>query len=639
MTYSAIQEGSYSTCLNLNSSNTAVDGPNFAATDGSDWSIKLVSPCRDAGTTPSPAIPYDYAGNPRIGPYDIGAYEVQYSRWTGATNSEWATPTNWEANLSPGTSSNVIITDVTNDPLISTYDVSVNQIITNAGGVLNVAADRLFTSNVLTNNGTLDLQPNARGTITTIVNNGTLKLESDATGTSSLIVSSFSGNDATIELFLTGGGTKQTYKWHFISSPVSSLPVSTFAPGSTIDLAQYVEGRPTLSLREGWVAYDGYIYSTGGMGGPAFSYLTPGKGYDYWDDADNKFTFTGQPNTGNISVSLGFSGNAKLHGFNLLGNPFSSGLNWDDIINDTYFPYPSNTSKTLYFTRDNVECSYAGGVGNPSDVTGIIPPMQGFFNKTYSTGNTITFPAAARVQGNVHARYKGVATIPLIRLSLTEDTLSDETVVRFDEKANQDLDNDFDAVKMFLSSENTSIYSSMNNIQYAINGQPFPADTTEIPIVVNLTTNGNHKITATQLQGLNNYMVTFTDKTTNFTLDLKKIPSLTFTASPGTLTDRFILKVSKIATGIENPHNSENKFNIYQSNSFINIESVSDEWNGKTGTIKVFDLSGKTITYMQHAEFWNNSLIQIPASGLKGLYFVEVKSGALRHLGKVMIIR
>ncbi|MCU0373557.1 MAG: right-handed parallel beta-helix repeat-containing protein, partial [Ignavibacteria bacterium] len=71
-----IQISSYTNCFNLNSSNTASNGPNFNAIDGSDWSINFISPCRDAGTTPSPTVPNDFIGNSRIGPYDIGAYEV-----------------------------------------------------------------------------------------------------------------------------------------------------------------------------------------------------------------------------------------------------------------------------------------------------------------------------------------------------------------------------------------------------------------------------------------------------------------------------------------------------------------------------------------------------------------------------------
>ena len=101
------------------------------------------------------------------------------------------------------------------------------------------------------------LNPGAKATFGTLTNNGTLKLESDASNISSLIVSSFSGNDATIELFLTGGNpgapTLKLNKWHFISTPVASLPVSIFAPAFTQNVVGWYDNRVTASLAQGWV--------------------------------------------------------------------------------------------------------------------------------------------------------------------------------------------------------------------------------------------------------------------------------------------------------------------------------------------------------------------------------------------------
>ena len=55
---------------------------------------------------------------------------------------------------------------------------------------------------------------------------------------------------------------------------------------------------------------------------------------------------------------------------------------------------------------------------------------------------------------------KAMRPIPLVRLAIFEDSESnDETVVRFDEDAKSDLDNDFDALKMFLSDcKNINLY-------------------------------------------------------------------------------------------------------------------------------------------------------------------------------------
>ena len=60
--------------------------------------------------------------------------------------------------------------------------------------------------------------------------------------------------------------------------------------------------------------------------------------------------------------------------------------------------------------------------------TGIIPPMQGFFIKTSNTPDiNLTIPTSARVHNNIHPRYKGTSVIPLVRFSVTEDLISDET--------------------------------------------------------------------------------------------------------------------------------------------------------------------------------------------------------------------
>jgi len=624
--HSAIQgyiSGShYTNCFELNSSNTGttqLPGPYFTQTDGTDWSIQFISPCRDAGTS-SGAPSTDYLGNGRIGPYDIGAYEVQYSRWNGSSGTDWTNGANWDGGVVP--------TDGASDIIIPS-------------GLTNYPTDNASLNYAIGGGHSMILNPGAKATLRTLLNFGTLKLESDISNISSLIVTSFSKFDATIELFLTGGNpgapTLKLNKWHFISSPVSSLAVSTFAPTYTKNVVGWYDNEVSGTLATGWIAYNGYRYSTGGLGGPVFDFLTRGVGYDYYASTDQKYTFNGQLNTSDITMSLSYNVDDALHGFNLLGNPFSSGLNWDDIINDVYSLYPALTSKSLYFTRDNAQCSYVAGVGIPSDVTGIIPPMQGFFVKTFSAGNYLIIPSGARVHGAIHARYKGVEIIPLIRLSLAEGTLTDETVVRFDAAAKSGMDYDFDAPKMFLSSDVLSIYSTSAGSNLAINGLPFPDPSVDIPIVINLTATGTHTISATQLQGLDNYDITLTDNTTGIVTNLKTTPVVTFSGTTGTTANRFILKVGTITTGIENPIISKSTFNIYASNNMINIQTISDEWDRKSGSVRVLDLTGKTVSDQNNSEFRKNLLIQVESPVTKGIYFVEIKSGVMRYVGKVVI--
>jgi hypothetical protein len=602
----------YSTNSIILDSGNGGNGPNFTDPSTSDYSIIYISPCRDAGASTGAPLT-DYLGNGRVGPYDIGAYEVQYNRWNGTANDNlWTNSSNWDGNVNPATGEGHVYIPggLTTYPTGSSPDFTINS-----------------GKNMI-------LEPGAQATFGTLSNNGTLNLQADATSMSSLILNN-TGVTANIDLYLSGGGGSPNYKWHYISTPISYLNVSTFAPSFTENIAGWYDNLVTGTLVSGWVAFDGYVYVTKALGGPTFDNFVTGIGYDYYAVADQKYTISGQINTSDVTLNLSYAVDDALHGFNLLGNPFSSGLNWDDIANNVAFP--ASTSKTIYFTRDNAQCSYVGGVGVPFDVTSIIPPMQGFFVKTNSAGNSITLAAGARSQGAIHARYKGTNIIPLVRLSLTEGSLSDETVVRFDPLAKTNLDYDFDALKMFVSTTSTQIYSALGGTDYSINGQPFPDTLIAIPVVVNLTIDGNHNITVPQLQGLDNYDVTLTDKTTGFTANLKTTPTLSFSASAGTIADRFTLKISKIVTGIENHVVSKNTFNIYPANSMINIQTLSDVWEGKSGSVIVMDLTGKTVGDLNNAEFSKNSLVQVAAPGAKGMYIVEIRSGIMRYVGKIMI--
>jgi hypothetical protein len=348
------------------------------------------------------------------------------------------------------------------------------------------------------------------------------------------------------------------------------------------------------------------------------------------------YTLSGLLNTSAVTAPLAFSGNATLSGYNLLGNPFISGLDWNYIINDLGFP--ANTSKGLYYTRDNIVCTYINGVGVPGDVTGIIPPMQGFFTKTYATGNSIVIPLAARTHNTIHPRYKGSEpTIPLVRLALTGTDITDETVVRFDAAAKPGWDNDFDAEKWYYSETKTFLYTLVEDIKCVINGIPFPETLVEIPIVINTVSQGVHTLNASQITGMEYYKVKLRDLHENLLIDLKNNPVYNFTADAGTITDRFVLVIADMATGSETIEGVDNEFNIYTSADFINIIPVTGTWEGQSAAISIIDLNGRTVSSLANAELRTGTAVQVASPKQNGVYFVEVKSGIKRFTGKVFV--
>ena len=542
--------------------------------------------------------------------------------WLGIT-TEWNEASNWTGGIPTGTSAALITSTVANQPVIS-------------GPVTALA-----NSVTIGQNASLTISPQGLATFASLTNNGTLNLKSDATGTASLILDSYTDNGTeNIELFLTGGEAGAgAYRWHYISAPVTpSIPASIFE-AHTQDLAQFIEGNYTGTTEEGWIASDGYIYATGSYG-QRFYDLILGRGYDYYSGSDHTFTFDGALNTTGLdNIQLDYSGTepgSENYGFNLLGNPFTSGLSWDIIVN---LPeYPLNTSKSVFFTKDNIQYTYVNGVGTPEGANGHIPPMQGFFVKTSGTGNVFKIPLSAR-EHNSTPRYKGSeGSISLIRLSLSGNGKSDETVVRFDNNAKEGIDYDFDAVRLNIRSGSPSITSMAGKTGMIINGIPFPETSVEIPLCVTPgNASGKLTISVRQIEGLEDYNVLLTDKSVNKTINLRTTPAYSLDVPEGPESGRFVLTVKKNAEGEEMTAIREDQFMIYHAMDLINIKTVSEEWEGLSGTIKLLSITGRPLSINRDRLFSKDSLLQIEEPDRPGIYLVEISSEQKRFTGKVVV--
>ena len=92
-----------------------------------------------------------------------------------------------------------------------------------------------------------------------------------------------------------------------------------------------------------------------------------------------------------------------------------------------------------------------------------------------------------------------------------------------------------------------------------------------------------------------------------------------------------------IITGIEDQFSAESSFSIYSRDKMIIIRTLEEEWDGKTGTVKLFDIAGKPVRIMRNTEFSRNSQVEVPVGNVKGLYVVEIRSGAMKVTRKVVV--
>lgn len=496
--------------------------------------------------------------------------------------------------------------------------------------------------------GTFVINPQTNVTVRTIVNNGAMRLESfvNEPGVASLIHRFYSGTGVVeTELYLSGGTTPQNdYKWHYISVPVENVPVSTFP---TLNLAQYIESLVTgADNYPGWVASDGWSYNSGTITGPTFSILDLGAGYNYYSATPETITLTGDLNINDVTVSVtcGF-GFPDYQGYNLLGNPFASCLDWDYIIKNFY---PSFVNNAIYYTSNGSIASYVDGIGTDGG-SGTIPPLQGFFVKATANNNNVILPFEARTHNLDQQRYKKKSTgesysssdtISFVRLQLKNAPDSADLVVRFNNKATADADKMFDAYEFSKTAGAVNIWSTAGSVAYSINGLPFPESAVSIPVGMNIKTAGTFKLSSNELKNLDYYSVILKDLATSKTADLKKGEFIEFEAAEGMTEDRFIIVITKSATAVPEYSSTEKEFKIYFSSGLINIMPLSDDYSNAGGSVTIYDLAGSKVFQQNNIDWQGSGVLKqfTPQPFWRGIYMVEVKAGSRKVVRKINIL-
>jgi len=548
--------------------------------------------------------------------------------WLGNT-TDWDEDSNWVGGVPEPAGNAIISSFAPNQPVISVSTIATCNILTlNTGSSLDIAGTAVITSAV--NNGTVTINPGGTATITTLTNTGTLNLESDASGMFSLMLDNYSGATGTVNagIYFTGGQAGAgMWRWHYLAVPFQQNK-SVLTNINPVDLMNYLEPSAVNDMWEGWQWHDGYDGTT------AFNNLLVTEGYNFYNDQNVNVTFSGNSLMTSLPVkNLSFT----VFGWNLFGNSLTCGIDWDNVT------LTGDMNTAVHFLKDYQEYYYIqGGPGVPAGTTGHIPPLQGFFVQAHAPGASINF-AGAREHNDIPF-YKGDSEnhetkgfLPLIRLALENGRHTDETVIWFNEDATMDFDNKFDAHKYLSKDLRSQIYSVSKGREYAINGIPSPSTSVSIPLAIRVPEDGTYTINQISVENMGNYTFYLKDLTQNFTIDLNSIRKYSFSASKGTIKDRFILIINNLSSGISENPDSDKPFNVYSSFGYLNIEPMSDMWDGRQGSIKVTDLTGRTLIDSRNMEFNKSSLIQLPVRDNKGVLIIEISSAQMRHTARVVI--
>jgi len=547
--------------------------------------------------------------------------------WLGNT-TDWNLASNWVGGV-PGASTNPrIISAAPNQPVISGNVTASGNIVTiNTGASLTVNGTAQFNSTE--NNGTMTINSGGRATITNVTNNGVINLVSDPSGMFSFMPGHFEGTGTVnTRLFLTGGTAGEgNYRWHYLAVP-SQQNKSVLTNINPNDLMWYSEPAAVTDMWEGWQWHDGFDGTT------AISDLQVTEGYSFYNDEDTYVTFTGN----SLLTSLPQKNLSFTHfGWNFIGNSLTCGINWDAVVLN------GDMDPSVNFLKDYQEYYYIqGGPGVPEGTTGSIPPLQGFFVQANAPGASIDFSAAKEHNGTAY--YKGSddkggskGIYPLIRLNLYNDKLKDETAIWFNENSTTGKDRKYDAEKWIPEDPRLQIYSSLKGRKYAINSIQFPEGSIEIPITIRTVESGKYTIKIAAMDNVDGYSFYLKDLEQKSMTLLKENTKYSFSASKGIINDRFVLAVGNSSAQKYSESGPDKPFNIYSSSGLLNIELRSDAWEGKTGSVKVIDMTGRTLSDSRNLEFSRSSLIRLPMGDKKGLFIVEITSSSLKHSGRVIV--
>jgi len=454
--------------------------------------------------------------------------------------------------------------------------------------------------------------------------NGNLTLVSDATQTA-LIDGTGSGSvngSITMQRYLPSGFGYKYYSSPFTSATVNELADDLDLTASFPTFYRYDESRTSA----GWVDYTD----------PAGA-LTPMHGYaaNFGSSSAAKTTdISGTVNNGTLApVTLYNHNNTYTKGFNLMGNPYPSPIDWDAAggwtrtnIDDAIYFFNAGTTDQYVGTYS----SYINGVSSDGVANNIIASMQGFFihvsDGTYPVSGTFGMANAVRVNDLSPVFHKSAPKddIPLIRLTVSykdATEYSDAVTIYFDENSSSRFEKSFDALKLMNTDPRSpNLYAVSNDwVNLSIQSLPFSPDSiTIVPLGIRTSQDKNVIFTATDINmmpyGMKIYL---RDTHTGLYFTLNENQPAEVLSTTGEFNKRFSLVFA--LKDIRPEISDEELYYVYASQGtvFTGINTPAE----CEATIKMYDLTGRLL--FRQTTYGNGYHSFKPNTG-HGIYIVTV---------------
>lgn len=512
------------------------------------------------------------------GTFDFTASDVTNGSVNGGnvtntiTSGAWATELNWSQSVVPNSFHDVVIESGSKGLVNLISNVSARSVTIKDGG-------QFTQSSGSTLNVTNDFIIESGGSF---IQNGTVNATNKIAERS---VAAYTTNDD---------------GWHLLSSPVASQDIdgTAFEPvDGSDDFYMWDETAATNP----WINHD--------QGG--FSSFSVGAGYLVAYNPGKTLEFTGDFNTSDVTgLSVTNSGANSSTGFNLLGNPYPSALEWNTG------DWTLGNVQTTAYVWDESGKSY-----NPIGANDAIPAMNGFMVYTIAA-ETLTIPEAARIHDATDWYKDEEQKIELVAHDPSNES-AQQHIIKFSANATVDYDLQHDAV--YMSGYAPQFYSHGGGKALMVNTLPSLSSETVIPLTFNKNEGAEYVIELAE--NTTGEEVFLRDMKMNKTIALSDIGLYEFTAEEGDSPERFKLQFYSFTTGDD--AFEADAISAYVSEKTLVIENLKTQ-----ADVRVFNLSGQL---MHRFDAEASSRTEERLNIQSGIYMVHIRSGKDVITSKVFV--
>jgi hypothetical protein len=432
-------------------------------------------------------------------------------------------------------------------------------------------------------------------------------------------------------------------QWRYFSFPGSGFTVDKYQI-----LGNYVTGsvvtNPSTSLSQADPDYESIrlytessqTYET--IPSQAFTVGTGYACYSYNTNEATVFSYTLTPVTGDQSLPITYtsSGSPEDDGWNLVGNPFMSPIDWDNVT-------VANIENAIYY-NDNasgttISRTYNGGTGNPIGVTSNIATSQAFWVHATAASPSVTVYESSKVNISTTTLYKKQPVKNIIRVKiLASDGTSDQTVIRFKDDATNDYDASYDAYQrrqgyVTVSTHYKASELDADKMTLAINTLTFDEYDT-IPLVLENLSAGDYNLSF--IENTVSDEVTLINLDTEEEFNINDISNYVIKVGAGedVITDRFAL-ITKTRTDVnykedEDQATESSVASLESKNSLISLAVYPNPALGEQVTLSYAHLTAGNVT-IQLVDMMGKVLfvenVQVSTSGQYVLPLTDFPNG------------